>query len=103
MTRPRNAVGSIRPLRARSIMRVAMISQPFSSPTTALEERLFPIRNDGSWWASAQSASNSNNAPSIAGVSAEFIGAMWPQTDFTTRHSPFGICLASYSASTGGK
>ena len=51
----------------------------------------------------AQSPSNSVNAPSIAGVSAGFIGAMWPQTDFTTRHSPFGICLASYSASTGGK
>src|SRR5438309_1792226 len=51
----------------------------------------------------AQSASNSDNAPSIAAVSAGFIGAMWPQTDFTTRHSPFGICLASYSASTGGK
>src|ERR1700746_2753115 len=32
MTRSRNAVGSISPLRARSIMRVAMISRPFSSP-----------------------------------------------------------------------
>jgi len=32
ITRSRNAVGSIRPPRARSIIRVAMISRPFSSP-----------------------------------------------------------------------
>jgi hypothetical protein len=32
MTRSRNAVGSIRPPRARSIIRVAIISRPFSLP-----------------------------------------------------------------------
>ena len=32
ITRSRNAAGSINPLRAKSIIRVAMISRPFSSP-----------------------------------------------------------------------
>jgi hypothetical protein len=41
MTRSRNAVGSMSPLRARSIMRVAMISRPFGTNERSCYKRFF--------------------------------------------------------------
>ncbi len=50
----------------------------------------------------AYTSRSSAKAASKAGTSPAFIGAIWPQIDFTTLHSQCGTCLASYAASTGG-
>lgn len=50
-----------------------------------------------------QSLRSSLIALSKPDTSSRLIGAICPQIEFIIRHSPFGMCLASYTASMGGK
>jgi hypothetical protein len=70
-----------------------------SSPQLDLKSQARPSRAG----ALHQRTSSSFRGASIAGMSAGFMSAMWPQLEATTLTLAPGMCRASFLLSTGGK